>query len=226
MPSEAELLYIPDWDSLDSYVQQDVVNIDALLERLSHFFAGPGRDYIRTDVAEPPQEEISTEQESEGSDYMNSPRYYVPDSQQKNIAIEHESNEFEPQRSHKLVRPSALSAAGHHPRRRRKSPRNAELASVKARNSHLISRLRAQKQARRAGAADLLHAYQKIFELKQSLTHLSNRVVDFATWGEEACGEVASMQGQWQEFILYWARELSAALPEKEDEEQSSEDSE
>jgi hypothetical protein len=82
-----------------------------------------------------------------------------------------------------------------------------------------------QKLARRAEDNNLLQAYGKVFELEQSLTHLSNRVADFASWGEEACGQVASMQGLWQELILYWARELSNALPENSEEEESSEDS-
>ena len=136
-------------------------------------------------------------------------------SPQEDITTEPESDATVPQNTNKLVGPQALSAPSHYAIRKRQN--SSTLAYLKAENAHLTSRLRMQKLARRAEDNNLLQAYKKVFELEHSLTHLSNRV---------AGGQVASMQGLWQELILFWARELSNALPENGEEEESSEDSE
>jgi hypothetical protein len=207
MPSEAEPPHSPTWNSVKTEVQPVNARRESKgdVKYPKRFFALTretpkllgGQDTILTKLLASSQEDITTEPESDAT---------------------------VPQNIHKLVRPQVLSTPSHYAIRKRQNP--STLACLKAENAHLTSRLRMQKLARRAEDNNLLQTYRKIFELEQSLTHLSNRVADFASWGEDACGQVASMQGRWQELILYWARELSNALPENGEEEESSEDSE
>ena len=206
MPSESEPPHSPTWNSVETEVQPVNTRRESKgdVNYPKRFFALTretpkllgGQDTILTKFSASPQEDITTEPESDAT---------------------------VPQNTNKLVGPQALSTPSHYAIRKRQNP--STLAYLKAENAHLTSRLRMQKLARRAEDNNLLQAYKKVFELEHSLTHLSNRVADFASWGEEACGQVASMQGRWQELILFWARELSNALPENGEEEESSEDS-
>ena len=207
MPSDSEPPHSPTWNSVETEVQPVNTRRESKsdVKYPKRFFALTcetpilleGQDTILTKFSASPQEDITTEPESDAT---------------------------VPQNTNKLVGPQALSAPSHYAIRKRQN--SSTLAYLKAENAHLTSRLRMQKLARRAEDNNLLQAYKKVFELEHSLTHLSNRVANFASWGEEACGQVASMQGRWQELILFWARELSNALPENGEEEESSEDSE